>query len=261
MTGDNRPPYISSQQMRLLTDTQHPRRHMQAESFQQRREEGESTEADNRWVEVSREDVALDQVQIHGQPCSLRRLVITTDAGMGKTATLQWLNYRLNGPRSNTVAFFIPLNKQGGAHDSPLHLLEHTLHPYVAFLIMPVFAFANAGVPVAGLSMDVLTQPVPLGIMTGLFFGKQIGVFGFAWLAVMLRIGRLPERVNWLQLYGVSALCGIGFTMSLFISSLAAEQAGTELLNAYRLGILEGSLLSAVIGYLILSLALRKTTA
>jgi NhaA family Na+:H+ antiporter len=156
------------------------------------------------------------------------------------------------------LAFFIPLNRNEAREASPLRHLEHTLHPYVAFLIMPVFAFANAGVPIAGLSLDALTHPVPLGIMTGLFFGKQIGVFGFAWLSVILRVGRLPEGVNWLQLYGVSALCGIGFTMSLFISSLAAEQAGTELIARYRLGILEGSLLSAVVGYLILSWALRK---
>ena len=132
------------------------------------------------------------------------------------------------------------------------------LHPYVALMIMPVFAFANAGIPLAGVSVDALMHPVPLGIMTGLFFGKQIGVFGFALLASVLRIGRVPEGVTWLQLYGVSALCGIGFTMSLFISSLAAEQAGTELIARYRLGILEGTLLSAITGYLILAYALRK---
>jgi NhaA family Na+:H+ antiporter len=159
------------------------------------------------------------------------------------------------------LAFFIPLNRNEAREASPLRHLEHTLHPYVAFLIMPVFAFANAGVPIAGLSMDALTHPVPLGIMTGLFFGKQIGVFGFAWLSVILRIGRLPEGVNWLQLYGVSALCGIGFTMSLFISSLAAEQAGTDLIAMYRIGILQGTLLSAVTGYLILAWALRKKAA
>jgi NhaA family Na+:H+ antiporter len=128
-------------------------------------------------------------------------------------------------------------------------------------MIMPVFAFANAGIPLAGLSMDILTQPVPLGIMTGLFFGKQIGVFGFTWLAIKLGIGRIPEGVTWLQIYGVSALCGIGFTMSLFISSLAAEQAGTELMPLYRLGILEGSVLSAITGYLVLRFALKNRQA
>ncbi len=156
------------------------------------------------------------------------------------------------------LAFFIPLNRGSDEAGSPLRHLEHMLHPYVAFMIMPVFAFANAGIPIAGLSMDALTHPVPLGIMTGLFFGKQIGVLGFTWLTSVLRIGRLPEGVTWLQLYGVSALCGIGFTMSLFISSLAAEQAGTELIARYRLGILEGTVLSAITGYLILKFALRK---
>ena len=155
------------------------------------------------------------------------------------------------------LAFFIPLKKGGDEHTSPLHHLEHILHPYVALMIMPVFAFANAGIPLSGLSMDILTQPVPLGIMTGLFFGKQIGVFGFTWLAIKLGIGRIPEGVTWLQIYGVAALCGIGFTMSLFISSLAAEQAGTELMPLYRLGILEGSVLSAITGYLVLKFALR----
>jgi NhaA family Na+:H+ antiporter len=159
------------------------------------------------------------------------------------------------------LAFFIPLNRGSEEHNSPLRQLEHMLHPYVAFMIMPLFAFANAGISMSGLSTDLLLGPVPVGIMTGLFLGKQIGVFGFAWLAAMLRIGRLPEDVNWLQLFGVSALCGIGFTMSLFISSLAAEQAGTELITQHRLGIIGGSLLSAVTGYLILSYALRHRKA
>ena len=159
------------------------------------------------------------------------------------------------------LAFFIPLNRDGDEHESPLRHLEHMLHPYVAFMIMPMFAFANAGIPLTGLSPDLLLSPIPLGIMTGLFFGKQIGVFGFAWLAVKLRVGRMPEGVNWLQLYGVSALCGIGFTMSLFISSLAAEQAGTDMITLHRIGIIEGSLLSAITGYLILSYALRHRKA
>lgn len=155
------------------------------------------------------------------------------------------------------LAFFIPLKRGGDEQNSPLHHLEHVLHPYVAFLIMPVFAFANAGIPFDGLTLATLMQPVPLGIITGLFLGKQIGVLGFAWLASVLRLGRLPEGVNWLQLYGVSALCGIGFTMSLFISSLAAEEEGIGLIAQHRVGILGGTLLSAIVGYLVLSLALR----
>jgi len=154
-------------------------------------------------------------------------------------------------------AFFIPLQKGGDHHNSPLHHLEHILHPYVALLILPLFAFANAGIPLEGLTLSYLLQPVPLGIMLGLFVGKLVGVFGFSWLAVMLRIGKLPEGSGWAGLFGVSALCGIGFTMSLFISSLAAETGGTELITQHRVGILGGTLLSAVTGYLVLRLFLR----
>jgi NhaA family Na+:H+ antiporter len=156
------------------------------------------------------------------------------------------------------LAFFIPLKRGGDDHNSPLHHLEHTLHPYVALMILPLFAFANAGIPLGGLTPAALLEPVPLGIMLGLFAGKQLGVFGFSWLAVQLRIGKLPEGSGWAGLYGVSALCGIGFTMSLFISSLAAEEAGTALIAQHRLGILSGTLLSAISGYLVLKLFLRE---
>ena len=176
--------------------------------------------------------------------------------------TILWIAVLKSGVHATLagvlLAFFIPLKKGGEEHDSPLHQLEHVLHPYVAFMIMPLFAFANAGIPLEGMSPDSLLDPVPLGIITGLFIGKQIGVFGFAWLAAMLRLGRLPEGVTWLQLYGVSALCGIGLTMSLFICSLAAEEAGMALIAQHRLGILGGTVLSAVTGYLVLSMALRS---
>ncbi len=151
------------------------------------------------------------------------------------------------------LAFFIPLRGAGG---SPLAHLEHLLHPYVAFLILPLFAFANTGISLAGLSPQSLLHPVPLGIAAGLLIGKQTGVFGFSWLAIKLGLGKLPEGAGWAALYGIAALCGIGFTMSLFIGSLAAEQAGTAMLVDNRLGILGGSVLSAIIGYLVLSYAL-----
>jgi NhaA family Na+:H+ antiporter len=155
------------------------------------------------------------------------------------------------------LAFFIPLrDTRSGA--SPLSGLEHMLHPYVAFLILPLFAFANTGISFEGLTPQSLLHPVPLGIAAGLLIGKQIGVFGFAWLAVRLGLGRLPEGAGWLPLYGVAALCGIGFTMSLFISSLAAEQVGTGMMVDNRLGILGGSLLSAAIGYLVLAYSLGR---
>lgn len=155
------------------------------------------------------------------------------------------------------LAFFIPLrDKHSGG--SPLAELEHKLHPYVAFLILPLFAFANTGISFEGLTPQSLLHPVPLGIAAGLLIGKQVGVFGFSWIAIRLGLGRLPEGAGWLPLYGVAALCGIGFTMSLFISSLAAEQVGTGMMVDNRLGILSGSLLSAVIGYLVLAWSLGR---
>jgi NhaA family Na+:H+ antiporter len=158
------------------------------------------------------------------------------------------------------LAFFIPL-KDKNTGGSPLMQLEHLLHPYVAFLILPLFAFANTGISLTGISPQSLLHPVPLGIAAGLLIGKQVGVFGFAWLAIKLGLGKLPEGAGWMPLYGIAALCGIGFTMSLFISSLAAEQIGTGMMIDDRLGILGGSLLSAVIGYLVLAYSLGRTSS
>jgi NhaA family Na+:H+ antiporter len=155
------------------------------------------------------------------------------------------------------LAFFIPLRDETTG-STPLARLEHLLHPYVAFLILPLFAFANTGISLAGLSPQSLLHPVPLGIAAGLLVGKQVGVFGFTWLAIKLGLGKLPEDTGWLSLYGVAALCGIGFTMSLFIGSLAAEQVGTGMMVDNRLGILGGSVLSAGIGYLVLHFTLRR---
>jgi NhaA family Na+:H+ antiporter len=151
------------------------------------------------------------------------------------------------------LAFAIPL-KAGRGEDafSPLHQLEHSLHPYVAYGILPIFAFANAGVPLQGTSVSALFDPVPLGIATGLVVGKQIGVFGASWLGIKLGLAQLPRHVTWVHLYGVSILCGIGFTMSLFISSLAFEQTGRAYGDSGRLGILAGSFISAILGYALL---------
>jgi NhaA family Na+:H+ antiporter len=150
------------------------------------------------------------------------------------------------------TALFIPFKKAPGETHTQLEILEHDLHPTVAFGILPLFAFANAGIPFDGISTDSFLHPIPLGIATGLFFGNQIGIFGFSWIAIKLGISKLPENANWTQLYGVAALCGIGFTMSLFIGSLAFEQGGTDYTVDNRLGILFGSLLSGVVGYLVL---------
>jgi NhaA family Na+:H+ antiporter len=146
------------------------------------------------------------------------------------------------------TAFFLPLRDRFGK--SPLHSVEHGLQPYVMFLIVPIFAFANAGVVLSGLSFADLFAPLPLGIAAGLFIGKQIGVFGATWLTVRSGLARLPEGVTWRHIYGLACLAGIGFTMSLFIGGLSF--ADPALMNAVRLGVLSGSALSAVVGYVVL---------
>lgn len=149
------------------------------------------------------------------------------------------------------LAMFIPVQGKNEG-ESPLRKLEHDLHPTVAFGILPVFAFANTGVSFDGFSVASLLQPVPLGIALGLFVGNQIGVFGLTWVAVKSKLAELPAGVTWRHMYGVSAICGIGFTMSLFISSLAFEKGGSDIGVDDRIGILVGSLFSAVFGYLVL---------
>ena len=155
------------------------------------------------------------------------------------------------------LAFTIPLKHPEGKQFSPLRNLEHDLHPTVVFFILPVFAFANTGIPLDGMNMETLLQPEPFGIAMGLFIGKQLGVFTFTWAAVKTGIAKLPFKVGWLEIYGLSVLTGIGFTMSLFISSLAFEEGATNL-NADRLGILTGSFASALLGYVVLYFALRN---
>lgn len=147
------------------------------------------------------------------------------------------------------TAFFVPFRKEPGQAYTQLERLEHDLHPVVMYVILPLFAFANTGISFNGLSMASLFHPVPLGIAAGLFLGNQIGVFSFSWLAIKLKFAQLPKRATWLQLYGVATLCGIGFTMSLFISSLAFDQDTPGFAVDDRLGILVGSLLSALVGY------------
>lgn len=156
------------------------------------------------------------------------------------------------------LALFIPLTCAEDKEYSPLKTLEHDLHGTVAFFILPVFAFANAGLNLSGIGIDQLMHPVPLGIAAGLFIGKQVGVFGFCFVAIKLGLTSLPKDVNWASLYGVAALCGVGFTMSLFIGSLAFEQTGGGFQFDDRLGIIVGSLLSGIFGYLILARQYKK---
>jgi len=157
------------------------------------------------------------------------------------------------------LAFMIPLRNPTKPKHSPLRALEHDLHPIVAFIILPVFAFANAGVPLENMSLASLMEPVTLGIILGLFVGKQLGIFSVCWLLVKMKWAKLPEGASWTQLYGITLLCGIGFTMSLFIASLAFEHVGQEYIKPVRLGILTASFLSAVTGYLVLRFAKSST--
>jgi NhaA family Na+:H+ antiporter len=179
--------------------------------------------------------------------------------------TIMWASVLKSGVHATlagvVLAFTIPMRDPENPQHSPLRDLEHELHPTVAFVILPLFAFANAGVPLAGMTIKALFEPVSLGIILGLFVGKQLGVFSFAWLAIKLKLATLPENVSWTQLYGAAILCGIGFTMSLFIASLAFEHQGQEYIRQVRLGILTASLLAAVSGYLLLRFTQKKNAS
>lgn len=156
------------------------------------------------------------------------------------------------------LAIFIPMRSKTDPNYSPLKRMERDLHSLVAFFVLPVFAFANAGINFSGVGTEQLLHGVPLGIAMGLFIGKQLGVFGFCWLAIKLNLTQLPNEISWASLYGTAALCGIGFTMSLFIGSLAFEETSVNQLFDERLGILLGSLASGIIGYIVLNRSLPK---
>lgn len=155
------------------------------------------------------------------------------------------------------VAAFIPLKGKGEAQEtSPLHRLEHLLHPFVAYCVLPIFSLANAGLSFNDASMGALLSPIPLGILCGLVLGKQIGVYGASWLAVKAGWAEWPEGATPVQVYGVALLCGIGFTMSLFIGSLAFSSDALQ--NQVKLGVFTGSVLAAFAGYLVLRFATPK---
>ncbi|MCY7296654.1 Na+/H+ antiporter NhaA [Alteromonas sp. a30] len=156
------------------------------------------------------------------------------------------------------LAFFIPMRSREKIKSySPVKYLEHSLHPSVAFVILPIFAFANAGVDLRNISLESVMHPVTLGIALGLFVGKQVGIFGLCLLSIKLGIARLPRTMSFLQLYGVSILCGVGFTMSLFIGSLAFDETKNTLIDE-RLGILIASMLSACVGFFVLKWSLHR---
>ncbi|RVU85690.1 Na+/H+ antiporter NhaA [Leucothrix sargassi] len=156
------------------------------------------------------------------------------------------------------LAMFIPMRSKADPEFSPLKTLEHDLHSVVAFAVLPIFAFANAGINLSNITGDQLLHGVPIGIALGLFLGKQIGIFGLCWLAIKMNIAKLPNQMSFLSLYGTSALCGVGFTMSLFIGSLAFEETGVNLLFDERIGIIAGSLASGILGFFILKLSLKR---
>lgn len=156
------------------------------------------------------------------------------------------------------MAMFVPLTSQIKGNPSPLKSLGHDLRPVVTFFVLPIFAFANAGINISYVGTEHLLHDVPLGIMFGLFAGKQVGVFGSCWLAVKFKLTSLPKGMSWSAMYGTAALCGIGFTMSLFVGSLAFEETGVNLIFDERLGIVIGSLASGIVGYIILRQSLRS---
>ena len=173
--------------------------------------------------------------------------------------TIMWVALLKSGVHATLagviLAMFIPMSSETDPDHSPLMHLEHELHSVVAFFILPIFAFCNAGIDLSDATADFFLHGVPMGIALGLFVGKQVGVFGFIWLAISLRLAPMPEGMNMKSLYGMSALCGIGFTMSLFIGSLAFDQTVNTVFDE-RLGIVAGSLFSGIAGYFILKKSL-----
>lgn len=187
--------------------------------------------------------------------CNVRRVGIYVLVGM-----VLWTAVLKSGVHATLagviVGFFVPLKQQEGK--SPAKQLEHVLHPWVAFLILPLFAFANAGVSLDGVTLAGLTSMLPLGIIAGLFIGKPLGISLSCWLALKLKLASLPHGTTGRQIMAVGVLCGIGFTMSIFISTLAFGSHAPELIVWAKLGILTGSLLAAFVGYTLLKMKLPE---
>jgi NhaA family Na+:H+ antiporter len=194
---------------------------------------------------------------------AMNRMGVTRKAAYIIVGVILWVSVLKSGVHATlagvALAFFIPLKSQDkeGNTFSISHQLEHDLHYWVALLILPLFAFVNAGVDLSGISVGGMKESVPLGIMAGLFIGKQIGVFAFSFAAIKLGIAKLPKESSWLQLYGVALLTGIGFTMSLFVDTLAYNDT-VQFQYADKLAILLGSLFSGVAGYVVLRIASKK---
>lgn len=192
----------------------------------------------------------------------LNKRGVTANSVYLMIGTIMWIAMLKSGAHATItgviVALFIPLKSIKDPEISPLKNLEDDLHSAVAFFVLPVFAFANAGIGLLNLSAEQLFHPVPMGITFGLFIGKQIGIWGICVIVIKLGLTNLPSGMSWKTLYGTAALCGVGFTMSLFIGSLAFQETGTTLLFDERLGIILGSLLSGFLGYIILKSSLNQ---
>ncbi len=192
----------------------------------------------------------------------MNRLGVTKFAPYLIVGFILWLCVLKSGVHATlsgvVLAFAIPLRARNEYGMSPARTMEHALMPWVAYGVLPLFAFVNAGLCFRSLSASDMLETVPLGIALGLFFGKQIGVLGASWLAVKTKIAQLPAQVDWPAMYGVALLCGVGFTMSLFIGGLAFDAQGRNYATAVRLGVLFGSALSGVLGYWVLRTVLRK---
>lgn len=195
----------------------------------------------------------------------LNRYGITARSIYRLVGIVMWVSMLKSGVHATLtgviLAMFVPMHEPDNKNISPLKEWEHDLHMLVAFVILPVFAFANAGLNLSGVGLEQLTHGVPLGIAAGLFIGKQAGIFGACWLAIKLKFTDMPSGMSWASLYGTSVLCGVGFTMSLFIGSLAFMESDVAQLFDERLGIIVGSLLSGTVGYLVLRRALAQSPA
>lgn len=193
---------------------------------------------------------------------AMNRFGVTKTSSFVLVGMVLWIAVLKSGVHATLagvlIAFCVPMRDENG--ESPVRSLEHDLHGPVAFAILPLFAFANAGLSLSGMSVADIVHPVTAGVALGLLLGKPLGILGCVGLAVALKIAKLPNDINWLQLSGVSFACGIGFTMSLFIAGLAFEHGSGDYFAGDRLGVLIGSIASAAVAYGIFQLSLPRTT-
>lgn len=193
---------------------------------------------------------------------AMNRYKVTGLINYAIIGTILWASVLKSGVHATLagviIGFCIPLRGKNG--EAPLHHLEHALAPWCSFAILPLFAFSNAGVSLEGMSLDKLASPLPLGVALGLIIGKPVGVFLFNYVSVLLGIAKLPEGINFKQIFAIAVLCGIGFTMSMFIAGLAFGEgdASEDVLALARLGILMGTFVSAIIGYFLLKLTTKS---